>query len=238
MTTARAQLHNEIVEIVSGKGKAEVEPRLDELLCRYRVQYKKPPADAGSQVTAREALVAKVAVIAKRPAKDLVAQISALLDDFRMQFKSEGKGDEGDAAVRPTGRRPKKTKAGATSAQAEAKPTRPSKSKPGAAATPASTARSAAGGGKRSTRSECPKCHSMGVVLARSYAADEYFSCIYCGWQGYKAPEANDAEDSLAARLLGLYSGAAEVEGDSSAEVSEEKRSAEKSSEGSKVSGT
>ena len=52
MTTARAQLHNEIVEIVSGKGKAEVEPRLDELLGRYRVQYKKPPADAGSQVTA------------------------------------------------------------------------------------------------------------------------------------------------------------------------------------------
>jgi hypothetical protein len=210
MTTARAQLHNEIVEIVSGKAKTEVEPRLDELLGRYRVQYKKPPADPGSQVTARESLVAKVAVIAKRPAKDLVAQISALLDDFRMQFKAESKGNDGDTAAKPAARKPKKAKASATPEAADAKPARPGKTKPGATAIATGADKPAAGGSKRSTRSECPKCHSMGVVLARSYAADEYFSCIYCGWQGYKSPEAGDADDSLAARLLGLYSGAAE----------------------------
>lgn len=210
MTTARAQLHNEIVEIVTGKARTEVEPRLDELLGRYRVQYKKPPADASTQITAREALIAKVAAIAKRPAKDLVAQISALLDDFRMQFKSEGKSNDGDAAPRPAGRKPKKAKAAAAPGAPDAKPARQAKAKPGA--TTATKGTPTTGGAKRSTRSECPKCHSMGVVLARSYAADEYFSCIYCGWQGYKSPEAGDADDSLAARLLGLYSGAAEPE--------------------------
>jgi hypothetical protein len=53
------------------------------------------------------------------------------------------------------------------------------------------------------TRGECPKCHSMGVVLARSYSGDEYFSCIYCGWQAYKPTEDDDPNASLAVRLLG-----------------------------------
>ena len=53
------------------------------------------------------------------------------------------------------------------------------------------------------TRAECPKCHSMGVVLARSYSGDEYFSCIYCGWQAYKPAEEDDPNASLAVRLLG-----------------------------------
>jgi hypothetical protein len=53
------------------------------------------------------------------------------------------------------------------------------------------------------TRGECPKCHSMGVVLARSYSGDEYFSCIYCGWQAYKPSEDDDPNASLAVRLLG-----------------------------------
>jgi len=43
----------------------------------------------------------------------------------------------------------------------------------------------------------------MGVVLARSYAGDEYFSCIYCGWQAYKPADENDPTASLASRLLG-----------------------------------
>jgi hypothetical protein len=53
----------------------------------------------------------------------------------------------------------------------------------------------------------------MGVVLARSYATDEYYSCIYCGWQGFKPPDAIEGQDSLAARLLGLYNSPSE-EGD------------------------
>jgi hypothetical protein len=43
----------------------------------------------------------------------------------------------------------------------------------------------------------------MGVVLARSYAGDEYYSCIYCGWQAYKPTDEDDPNASLAVRLLG-----------------------------------
>jgi hypothetical protein len=68
-----------------------------------------------------------------------------------------------------------------------------------------SSAEPVAGGPRKRgrTRGECPKCHSMGVVLARSYSGDEYFSCIYCGWQAYKPTEDDDPNASLAVRLLG-----------------------------------
>ena len=68
-----------------------------------------------------------------------------------------------------------------------------------------SSAEPVAGGPRKRgrTRGECPKCHSMGVVLARSYSGDEYFSCIYCGWQAYKPAEEDDPNASLAVRLLG-----------------------------------
>ncbi len=56
---------------------------------------------------------------------------------------------------------------------------------------------------RKKARGECPKCKSKGVVLARSYSGDEYYSCIYCGWQAYKAVEEDDPNASLAARLLG-----------------------------------
>ncbi len=56
---------------------------------------------------------------------------------------------------------------------------------------------------RKKARGECPKCKSMGVVLARSYAGDEYYSCIYCGWQAYKPADDDDPNASLALRLLG-----------------------------------
>ncbi len=62
-----------------------------------------------------------------------------------------------------------------------------------------------AGGPRRrqKARGECPKCKSLGVVLARSYSGDEYYSCIYCGWQAYKPADDDDPNASLAVRLLG-----------------------------------
>ena len=47
----------------------------------------------------------------------------------------------------------------------------------------------------------------MGVVLARSYSGDEYYSCIYCGWQAYKPADEDDPHASLALRLLGQTAG-------------------------------
>jgi hypothetical protein len=60
---------------------------------------------------------------------------------------------------------------------------------------------------RKKARGECPKCKSKGVVLARSYAGDEYYSCIYCGWQAYKAVDEDDPNASLAVRLLGQTAG-------------------------------
>lgn len=80
----------------------------------------------------------------------------------------------------------------------------PSAAMRGRAGGPRSAEPVAGGPRKRGrTRGECPKCHSMGVVLARSYSGDEYFSCIYCGWQAYKPTEEDDPNASLAVRLLG-----------------------------------
>src|SRR5690606_79060 len=44
-----------------------------------------------------------------------------------------------------------------------------------------------AGGPKQgsNSRGQCPKCRSMGIVLARAYGGDDYYSCIYCGFQSY-----------------------------------------------------
>ena len=53
-----------------------------------------------------------------------------------------------------------------------------------------------------SRRSECPKCKSRGVVLARAYTHEEYYSCIYCGWQAFKPFEEATQDSPLAARLL------------------------------------
>jgi Zn ribbon nucleic-acid-binding protein len=60
---------------------------------------------------------------------------------------------------------------------------------------------------RKKARGECPKCKSKGVVLARSYSGDEYYSCIYCGWQAYKAVDEDDPNASLAVRLLGQTAG-------------------------------
>jgi hypothetical protein len=56
---------------------------------------------------------------------------------------------------------------------------------------------------RKKARGECPKCKSMGVVLARSYSGDEYYSCVYCGWQAYRPADDADPNASLAIRLLG-----------------------------------
>lgn len=53
-----------------------------------------------------------------------------------------------------------------------------------------------------SKRAECPKCKGRGVVLARSYTQEEYYTCIYCGWQAFKPFEEANADSPLAARLL------------------------------------
>ncbi|MFZ9888694.1 MAG: hypothetical protein ACO3JL_14435, partial [Myxococcota bacterium] len=134
--------------------------------------------------------------------------MGATIDDFRMQVKGAGAG----APKAP--RRPapplRPTSMVAPPPTVEVPPPTPIPPPPAAHPAPSFSrgrpVREPVGGGPRQrgrTRAECPKCHSMGVVLARSYAGDEYFSCIYCGWQAYKAADENDPTASLAMKLLG-----------------------------------
>jgi len=55
---------------------------------------------------------------------------------------------------------------------------------------------------KAGGRGQCPKCRSMGIVLARSYAAEDYYSCIYCGYQAYLKSMDQKVDLPLAAELL------------------------------------
>jgi hypothetical protein len=60
---------------------------------------------------------------------------------------------------------------------------------------------------KKQSRGQCPKCRSMGVVLARTYGGDDYCSCIYCGYQAHiKASDAK-LDLPLAAEILGATFG-------------------------------
>ncbi len=59
-------------------------------------------------------------------------------------------------------------------------------------------------GGPRSAKSErgeCPKCKSKGVTRSSAYGADDYLSCVYCGWQGF-LPKSEGKESSLVDELL------------------------------------
>jgi hypothetical protein len=214
MSTARATLHADLVKMLGHKDKGDLEGQLDELLTSYRVQYKKP--GDSSRKTARDALRDDLVATAGKPGKDLMAQVAQVLDEYRMQAKASGAAE---------GKKEPRKKAAKASAADDATPAPAGKAaarhapapapRPAApAARPAASAKPSPGpaAARGTSRSECPKCHSMGVVLARSYATDEYYSCIYCGWQGFKPAEAMEAEDSLAARLLGIYSGATVVD--------------------------
>jgi hypothetical protein len=61
-----------------------------------------------------------------------------------------------------------------------------------------------AGGPKQTQnkRSQCPKCRSFGIVLARAYIGDDYHSCIYCGYQAYLKDGDPSLDLPLAAKLL------------------------------------
>jgi hypothetical protein len=87
-----------------------------------------------------------------------------------------------------------------------------------------------------SKRSECPKCKSRGVVLARSYTQEEFFSCIYCGWQAFKPFEEATADSPLAARLLSQRPGAAKRKAeDADAEGARKRSVIEEADEGART---
>lgn len=208
MTTAREKLFDEVMALSASPAGPEAEGKIKKLMLQYRVQTK-PGVKIDDGVTARDALGDLLLELWRTSPADKEAQVGNTIDRFRMQLKGKAAG----APAKPKASAPKP----ASTAKAPAAAPRPSRpadppAEPMRMPDPMPLSRSrrpsiepVAGGPRRrgKTRSECPKCHSMGVVLARSYAGDEYFSCIYCGWQAYKPADENDPTASLASRLLG-----------------------------------
>lgn len=218
MATAREKLYDEVVALTEAPPGADGEAVIRKIMARYRVQTK-PGVTIPEGTTARDALGDRILDLWRERPADLHAKLGAAIDEFRMQVKQKG-----SSAAKPA----KKAAAQPAPAPKPVAPAAPAPKPAAPRAEPEARARpdvaadaggnghpseerprrivEPVGGGPRRkgrSRGECPKCHSMGVVLARSYAGDEYYSCIYCGWQAYKPADENDPTASLAVKLLG-----------------------------------
>ncbi len=201
MATARETLYEEFSALSENPPGDDAPEIVRKLMARYRVQTK-PGVDTVDGLTARDDLGNRLLDIWKAGGADVKDKIGTEIDKFRMQAKSKGSAKKA-APKKAASPRP------ATAAPAAAAAPAPEAPAPAPRERGSPRMEPVAGGPRRrgKTRSECPKCHSKGVVLARSYAGDEYYSCIYCGWQTFKPVDENDPTASLAGRLLGQSSG-------------------------------
>jgi hypothetical protein len=215
VATARETLLDEIVALVQASPSEALEAQVNDVMLRYRVQTK-PGIKVEDGQTARDALALRLVALWRERGLDAKDEMGTTIDQFRMQTKGKTK-PVAKSADKKSGRPQKASDdddddgdGAALAPPAFSRSHAPiSADDPPVYIAPQPRAIAVAGGPRRrgKTRSECPKCHSMGVVLARSYAGDEYFSCIYCGWQAYKPVDENDPTASLASRLLGQSSG-------------------------------
>ena len=176
--TARDLLLSELLSLLTKPFSSISEDQISQIISRFRLQLKSGVDVPGSK-TARETLCADLTNCWRTANKN----ISSVIDRYRMQLKVQGKS--------------KKTKALKTKQEkiVEFSP----------AAIKTMRVEPLAGGPQKQNRDrgQCPKCRSRGVVLAHSYSGDDYFSCIYCGFQAYKAPIDSELDLPLAAELLG-----------------------------------
>jgi hypothetical protein len=213
LATARESLFDEMMALAAGPAGGDADDLVRRMMLRYRVQTK-PGVHIADGTTARDALGDRLLDLWRKRPGDLSEKVGSTIDEFRMQAKGAG----GAAPKEPKAAKPARPTTAAPSpspstppraARADAPPPMP-RTDPAIEAARRRIAEPVDGGPRRrgKTRSECPKCKSMGVVLARSYAGDDYYSCIYCGWQAYKPADDSDPTASLATRLLGHTGGA------------------------------
>ena len=209
-TTARDALGDRMLELWRTQP-PDIKTKIGTAIDEFRMQLKatsSPPGPAGNATRPPKPALGGAAASSARPALGGMGAMPgpAVEDDDdgvdrtdprRPQPASNPGASPGAMAARPSTTNPPVAALGVGDPPAGMRT-------PGARPGRASAEPVAGGPRKRGrTRGECPKCHSMGVVLARSYSGDEYFSCIYCGWQAYKPTEEDDPNASLAVRLLG-----------------------------------
>ncbi|MES2504075.1 MAG: hypothetical protein V4534_04270 [Myxococcota bacterium] len=177
MATARDTLLQELLQLLGAPHTERSESILLSVLDRFRIQSKSGPDN--KKGTARELILSQLHELWENAAKEELSHgIGQVIHQYRMQLKQGGeKKNESKEKAKVVS-----TKVLPVKQKVEPLAGGPQK--------------------RQRVRGECPKCHSMGVVLARSYSGDEYFSCIYCGYQSHRAAMDLEFDLPLAAELL------------------------------------
>jgi hypothetical protein len=209
VATARERLLQALTAIISQPFSEDGKASLNRLLNCYRVQAK-PGEHLNRYMTARDALASKIIDIWKRDCPTGSKDMSTTISQFRMQLKqglSRGKLHEAKQDLRSDQEVIENSK-GLTRSQIKENISKHENAyfkEKREASLDIMESMPIAGGPKQrsSTRGQCPKCRSMGIVLARAYGGEDYYSCIYCGYQAYLKGADPKLDLPLAAELLG-----------------------------------
>lgn len=218
MATARERLMQALTAILTQPCTEDGKTALKRLLNSYRVQAK-PGENLSKDQTARDLLAEKIMASWQEGNAAEKKNLNRIISSFRMQLKqglSRSKssdargGSNGDGGSADHGKGLSRSQIKENTAKQE---NAYFKTKFYAKEVPID-AIPIAGGPKQGTnsRGQCPKCRSMGIVLARAYGGDDYYSCIYCGFQSYVKGVDPKLDLPLAAELLGSAFGDPENE--------------------------
>ena len=214
MATARERLLQSLTAIISQAFTPEAKVALKRLLNTYRVQAK-PGEVVNQDLTARDVLANQIAASWMQKGSLDKRDIELLISPFRMQLKQglmRGKVDEerlepseGTSTGNFAFQTPRRSKIQENINRHQNAYFRDKTKAKKVNAEPAAIA----GGPVQKTggRGQCPKCRSLGVVLARAYGGEDYYSCIYCGYQAYLKSSDPKIDLPLAAELLSVTLG-------------------------------
>lgn len=210
MATARERLLQALTAIVSQPFSEEVKTSLKRLLNSYRVQAK-PDENIDRNSTARDALATIIFQTWREKTTLDRKDIIILTEPFRMQLKiglskrkSSGEHESPHSLDEQETTIPRRAKIKENISRHENAYFR---EKTGSAL----KEQTAIAGGplaKTGGRGQCPKCRSIGIVLARAYGGDDYYSCIYCGYQAYTKAVDPKLDPTFATEMLGTSAGA------------------------------
>lgn len=207
MATARERLLQALSAILSQSFNEEGKASLNRLLNSYRVQAK-PGEVIAKEITARDALSEKIIELWKKNHSLDKKVVGRIISSFRMQLKQgltrnklfDSKNERTLEGLENDG-----SSKGLSRSQIKENIIKHENAyfKEKTGNNP--EIKAIAGGPRQgsSRRGQCPKCRSMGIVLARAYGGDDYHSCIYCGYQAYLKGNDPKLDLPLAAELLG-----------------------------------
>lgn len=212
MATARERLLQSLTAIISQTFTVEGKGALKRLLNTYRVQAK-PGEILNKEQTARDVLATHISSAWSQKGTLDKKDIEQLISPFRMQLKQgllRNKIDDD----RPVGHMQALGNEALESPKRlrieDIKRHQNAYFKDKFTKTESNEEKIPIGGGplqKAGGRGQCPKCRSIGIVLARSYGGEDYYSCIYCGYQAYLKSLDPKIDLPLAAELLAMTLG-------------------------------